>query len=61
MVGPTELVKSTSLGEVIRVVGFGGIVLIDRHHVLKVVALGGVLGTLSNPTIIILLERLHVL
>ena len=61
MVGPTELVKRTSLGEVIRVVGFGDIVLIDRHHVLEVIALGGVLGTLSYPTIIILLERLHVL
>ena len=61
MVGPTELVKRTSLGEVIRVVGLGDIVLIDRHHVLEVVALGGILGTLSYPTIIILLERLHVL
>ena len=61
MVGPTELVKRTSLGEVIRVVGLGDIVLIDRHHVLEVIALGGVLGTLSYPTIIILLERLHVL
>ena len=61
MVGPTELVKSASLGEVIRVVHLGLVVLIDRHHVLEIITLGGIFGTLSNSSIIILLERLHIL
>ena len=61
MIGPTELVKSTSLGEVISVVHLGLVVLIDRHHVLEIISLGGIFGTLSYPTIIILLERLHIL
>ena len=61
MVSPTELVKCTCLGEVVRVVHLGLVVLIDRHHVLEIITLGGVFGTLSYPTIIILLERLHIL
>ena len=61
MVSPTELVKSTCLGEVVRMVHLGLVVLIDRHHVLEIITLGGVFGTLSYPTIIILLERLHIL
>ena len=61
MVGSTEFVKSTSLREVVSVIHFGLVVLIDRHHVLKIIALGGVFRTLSHPTIIFLLECLLVL
>ena len=61
MVGSTESVKSTSLREVVSVIHFGLVVLIDCHHVLKIIALGGVFRTLSYPTIIFLLEDLLVL
>ena len=61
VVGPTELVKSTSLGEVVRMFCLGLVVLIDCHHVLEIITLGGIFGTLSYPSIIILLERFHVL
>ena len=61
MVCSTEFVKSASPREVVRVIHFGLVVLIDGHHVLKIVTLGGVFRTLSYPTIIFLLEDLLVL
>ena len=61
MVGSTEFVKSASLREVVRVIHFCLVVLIDGHHVLKIVTLGGVFRTLSYPTIIFLLEGLLIL
>ena len=61
MVCSTEFVKSASPREVVRVIHFGLVVLIDGHHVLKIVTLGGVFRTLSYPTIIFLLEYLLVL
>ena len=56
MVGATESVKSTSLRKVVRVIRFGLVVLIDGHHVLKIIALGSIFRTLSYTTIIFLLE-----
>ena len=61
MVGTAESVKSASLRKVVRVIHLGLVILIDGHHILKIITLGSIFRTLSYPTIICLLKRMLVL
>jgi len=54
MVGASELVKRSSSIHVIGVLPLGGIVLVDRHHVLEVVPSRRKVRPLSNPAAILL-------
>lgn len=56
-----ESVKSTRLAHIVGVLLLGHIILVDSHHVLKVVSFGAEVWPLSDPPTVLLDEHFLVL